>query len=389
MKAFFKQLRAAGGLHKAFDGRRVGGGVLAAVSAAGAVWRPEFALPATAVCLAAIGWAAWHPAAASGFGRAGLPDGGRANPGNSPLVEGVIPVWHRQIEATRALSDKTSGDLLARFSGIYDGLENALAAAEQAASGLSSSGVEEFVREQEIAIQGLMGPLETAVQARASMASLLADVAGEMTDVCSRADEIRALAKRINIVALNASIEATRGDNGLGEDTHAGFAVVASEVRDLAQKSNSASREILSKAQALRESLNRTLNDERAIDASREELRATTEQCARTVIGELLGNLREVGRSGRGLREAGLAVKSEIEQAMVGFQAQDRMSQMLGAVTADIDRLSDWLTQGNPQGDAQVAEWLERLEATYTMEEQRSQHFGHDAIEKQSGVEFF
>jgi len=44
----------------------------------------------------------------------------------------------------------------------------------------------------------------------------------------------------------------------------------------------------------------------------------------------------------------------------------------------------------NPRAThSDAAEWLAALEASYTMDEQRSTHHGNVVVEKSAGVEFF
>jgi hypothetical protein len=84
-----------------------------------------------------------------------------------------------------------------------------------------------------------------------------------------------------------------------------------------------------------------------------------------------------------------LMVEQEIEQVLVGFQAQDRLSQMLDNVTQDMSKMSTWLASDGDMDEKQAQEWLERLYASYTMEEQRSQHMGGAVTQRESAVEFF
>lgn len=90
------------------------------------------------------------------------------------------------------------------------------------------------------------------------------------------------------------------------------------------------------------------------------------------------------------LREACAAMQADIEQALVHFQAQDRFSQVLGCVAEDMDRLGAWLAQGgDPQADL-AGPWLARLDASYTMEEQRSASHGGASISKApAAIDFF
>ncbi len=65
--------------------------------------------------------------------------------------------------------------------------------------------------------------------------SKMAEVAGMTKGISSAVESIESIASQINILAINASIEAERGNTG-GENTSAGFKVVAKEVRSLAER---------------------------------------------------------------------------------------------------------------------------------------------------------
>ena len=70
-------------------------------------------------------------------------------------------------------------------------------------------------------------------------------------------------------------------------------------------------------------------------------------------------------------------------------QSQDRLSQMLTALGQDMERFAAW-TRGTPDAAAATpAQWLERLEASYPMEEMRSAHYDTVVVEKAAAVEFF
>ena len=89
------------------------------------------------------------------------------------------------------------------------------------------------------------------------------------------------------------------------------------------------------------------------------------------------------------LRDTSREVQDELERILMGLQGQDRLSQMLGAVSADMERMTAWFEGGADPAGAAPARWLERLESSYTMEEQRSSHHDMKAIEPDATVEFF
>ena len=48
-----------------------------------------------------------------------------------------------------------------------------------------------------------------------------------------------------------------------------------------------------------------------------------------------------------------------------------------------------WIAQNPHPPATEAAQWLARLEASYTMEEQRSEHHGNVHVDRGSEVEFF
>ena len=103
----------------------------------------------------------------------------------------------------------------------------------------------------------------------------------------------------------------------------------------------------------------------------------------------LVGSLTEISRSSRGLRDASRQVQADLEKIYMSLQSQDRLTQMLNAVTEDMARFAAW-QQGEPDPAANSpALWLERMESSYTMEELRSSHHNTVAVERTAAVEFF
>ena len=70
-------------------------------------------------------------------------------------------------------------------------------------------------------------------------------------------------------------------------------------------------------------------------------------------------------------------LKAQLDQAFVNFQFGDRVSQMLSIVANDMNQFVQWTAQNPQAGPNDAHAWLERLEASYTMEEQRSEHHGN------------
>ncbi len=313
------------------------------------------------------------------------PAEGTARPSaGAPLVGQVLPVWRRHIDSARQHSEESVGSILASFGSISERLDQAIQMTQGSQGGLSHCSADELVQRNEAAVEQMLQPLRQAISARDAVYAKLDMLSEAMSDLRQIALQIKQLARRTNMVALNASVEASRaGESG------SGFAVVAQEVRQLATQSADAANQMMSRTNTVDLELQALRNQAATHDSSDEALRDEAGANARAVISGLLQSLGDMDRSSRELQEAGAAVSAEFERVLMGFQTQDRLSQMLNCVTDDINRLTEWLEQGGDLSAAQAGEWLARLDESYTMEEQRSEHHGNTSIQRETAVEFF
>jgi len=68
-------------------------------------------------------------------------------------------------------------------------------------------------------------------------------------------------------------------------------------------------------------------------------------------------------------------VAAQVERMYIGFQYQDRISQMMALLEGDIARLQDAVA-GRESSIPGLSDWLARLESQYAMAEQRQDHSG-------------
>lgn len=300
------------------------------------------------------------------------------------LVEQVLPVWLRQIEAARQHAEQSTGEILQAFTSIDQRLEEAVRLAESSSADLSGATVDALIDDNDAVLTSLLEPVRQAIGQRDEALTEVEQVGAAIDEMRQGAARVRQLARRINMVAINAAVESARAGSRAGS-----FAVLAEEVRGLAQQSAADAGRLLSQSARLEERLSGLRLLAATRDSSDEELRAQADASARRAIGGLLESVGQIGRSSRGLREAGGQVRADVERVLMGFQAQDRFNQMLGSITEDMQRLQDWLSQRGDLSSNQAAVWLARLESAYTMEAQRSQHHGQQVIERDNQVEFF
>lgn len=303
---------------------------------------------------------------------------------SAPLVEGVLPIWRRHVESARLHSEESMGQLLASFGSISERLEEAIRYTQGQSIKHQAPSVESLLSNHDGALKAMLAPMRAMQTTRDEVLARLDALGKDMADLRQSALQIKQLSRRTTMVALNASVEASRaGEHG------SGFAVVADEVQQLANQCGQVAQQMMTRTAAIEESVTASRLDHASLDRSDDALQSQAEAAARVVVADLLGDLSQLSRTSRELQAAGAAVQDEVERVLMNFQSQDRLSQMLACVTTDMDLMSDWMAQGADLGADQIDQWLSRLDGSYTMEEQRSEHHGNTAIQRETAIEFF
>jgi methyl-accepting chemotaxis protein len=315
--------------------------------------------------------------------RLDLPDE-RAEPGvpAGELPRQVVPVWRRSLDAARDHSEQSMSALLESFSNISGQLDQAIDAG--AGANVEPGAMDELILKHQPELDTLLGSTRLAVQLKDDMLERVIGLSQSLADMVVLTREVQSIGRATHLLALNASVEAARAGAAGG-----GFAVVADEVRHLAGQSRQAGLRLAKHMGAMQDSINALRLHVRRHDTDEDELTLQATQQARAVLAALLGSLSEVYRSSRTLRDTSQQVRGDLEKIFMGLQSQDRLSQMLTALGQDMERFVAW-ARGTPDAAAATpAQWLERLEASYPMEEMRSAHYGTVVVEKAAAVEFF
>lgn len=372
---------------------RMAGQVLVCLLPLGAAYLGGW-LPGIVVALvAAMAGAAWGPRTAPGAGPGSRGASTERGPSamaapaghhdDAGLATKVLPVWHRHLETARSHAESSTGDLLQSFASVQDNLGQALGSTA-AAPVLDLGLADDLVDRHRPQIDQLLHTTREAVALKDRMGKALQGVTGSLDALGKLAQEVQLIGRATNLLALNASVEATRaGVNG------AGFAIVAREVQDLARQSREAAQNVAREVREMRQRIGSALAEAHGVDTDDEELAAQAEERARTVVLGLLDGLAEATRSSRTLRATSEQVQADLDRIMVSLQSQDRQAQMLGSVMQDIERLQRWLEGQDDEHARSATDWLARLEHSYTMEEMHSSHHGTTTVERAPAVEFF
>lgn len=372
-------------------------------------WYPIFMGVAGAICVVIAGAASW-PAlvsaaalAASGMlaGRHLAAQHAALNQsvhacldGQQQLGESVMPVWSDHIAASCEQMETAVFALANRFSGIVDKLDEAVRTSSMATDSVEDghSGLVAVFSTSERQLGLVVSSLKSAMSSKAAMLEQVKSLQHFIRELQEMATDVASIAAQTNLLALNAAIEAARaGERGRG------FAVVANEVRMLSNKSAETGKRIADKVGLISAAIMTTCQV--AEQSSDEEGRSM--HAAETAIDSVLGEFRAVTgalvESSQLLKDESVGIKSEVSDALVQLQFQDRVSQIMGHVRHNIERLRDLLTHNRTQYESgqtlkplNAAGLLAELEKTYAMAEEHARHRGVVAVGAQdTEITFF
>ena len=314
--------------------------------------------------------------------------------GQAQFTAEVVPIWKAHIDTSREQMETAINALSDQFAGIVDKIDVTIQATSLETDGLASG---------ENSLAAVFGRNEAqlgalvAVQndATARMEAMVTKVQGmdrfivELQDMATDVDRI---AQQTNLLALNAAIEAARaGDMGRG------FAVVAKEFRMLSNQSGETGRRIAEKVAVISTAILET-SDLVKGSVSQEENSLTVSQAT---IAKVLADFKTVievfQHSSEVLKDESMGIQQEINQALVAFQFQDRVSQILTQVIKNMELMPAVLSESQQTytdtGALQVADAqrvLSELQKTYVMADQHVVHQGGKVAQQAaSDISFF
>jgi methyl-accepting chemotaxis protein len=309
----------------------------------------------------------------------------------SQLYKGILPVWAGQVEVARGHTETEIMDLTSNFASLSQRLQSSIELTQGATGNESLVAMfNESDRELASIVVNLKGVLKQK-EALLEEISVLSDAIKELG---VKAEQVGSIATQTNLLALNAAIEAARaGEAGRG------FAVVADEVRALSSMSGQTGEEI---GEMMRE-VNTKLGSALEISHQYSEQDARVVEEAELLISQVLNRFRSTTASLEDstemLVQENLNIQKEIGGVLVALQFQDRVSQMLGQVRDNMDKLEekleadhDILHQGGNPDKVDVSAWLKALQNTYTTPEQHHIHTGSgqaDVADDAGEITFF
>lgn len=301
------------------------------------------------------------------------------------LATRVSSLWARHVDDAREHSRAAVDSLVVRFGQLVQELAQAELASSEVAGGKGQgivAVIEDCGPRLAVLVDGLRQAL-TLKQQLLDEVTRLGDFTGELQ---AMAGDVGRLAAQTNLLALNAAIEAARaGEAGRG------FSVVADEVRKLSTQSAETGKRIGEKVLVISAAIQSTAAAAGHARSQDEDAIVTSER----TINDVMGTLAEAGARlqhvAQELHQNNGQARDQISGLLVDFQFQDRVSQILSHVTADIRKLEDVLGKMRTDLGARMPsteQWLEDLGRTYATEDERRAHPGQTGAGA-SGVNFF
>jgi len=315
---------------------------------------------------------------------AGAPDSNLRGAGL--MVTQVVPVWQRQLLATREVADAGLTQLLEAFSGFSGALDSLAGQLGSSTLAASPGAVDAAVQGEGKALGALLAPSRRAFAERDTAVAAMGRCVDGLSELQQLVKQAREIARHTRLVAFNAAIEAQRSGNPSGGG---GSQAVANEVRMLAGRMTENAGQIDRLATGLHKGLASTRRQGEILDTSPEELQLEIELRAREALSALMTALGASLQGSAAVQQASSQLRGQIDEAFVHFQFGDRISQMLAVLGNDMHNLVRWVGVNPYATQSDAADWLAALEASYTTDEQRSEHHGNAHIDSSGTADFF
>jgi methyl-accepting chemotaxis protein len=311
--------------------------------------------------------------------------GGRV--GAEVMVSEVVPVWSRQMEVTRDAATEGLSNILQVFTQMSDALYTLTQNLATFEISAAPGAVHEAVGREAQALTTLTAASQRAFDQRDAAVAELSRCGDALGELQQLAKQVREIARHTRLVAFNASIEANRSRGGSSGE--GGSQAVAVELRTLATRMGETGDRVERVVLALQSSIRKARQTGEVQDTTPEELRLEIDIHARDALRVLLGTMGAALQGSHSVQEASVTLREQLEAVFIHFQFGDRVSQMMSIVANDMSNFARWVAEHPRATQSDAAEWLTALEASYTMDEQRSSHHGNVHVEQSTGVEFF
>ncbi|MCJ8314756.1 MAG: chemotaxis protein [Saccharospirillaceae bacterium] len=291
----------------------------------------------------------------------------------------ILPIWKEQQLVVNNQVEIAVTDLTEKFNEIFQELQSTLETSKKTSDDMTSNtGINYQIEIAEVKLGEVTEVLKVSMKNRDILINEISTLVNIADDLQEMGKEVTSIASQTNLLALNAAIEAARaGEQGRG------FAVVADEVRNLSTRSGEAGVRISETISKANETLKSTMAQTELFVIEDKKCMESVSENIDLVINSFKGSSQTLLNSSELLVKSNEVVKGNIQNILVNLQFQDRVCQILGHVSSNIDLAINTISDQRSENDLSekntlfdVEFWMEEYKKTYTTLEQVDVHDG-------------
>ncbi|WP_275132188.1 methyl-accepting chemotaxis protein [Vibrio sp. JC009] len=286
----------------------------------------------------------------------------------------IAPIWQRQLQTCSEQMDENIGVLTEKFASLTTEMNQVTQASNFGDEG-------NVLHNDESDRQRLENISEKFMQienSNSQLASRINNLTQYTSELESMASNVGDIADQTSLLALNAAIEAARaGESGRG------FAVVADEVRKLSSQSGETGSHIIEKMSEVGNTVQELSGVSDQTSQSITDAISSSQEVIEGVIGHLTVRSDKLRAEGNTLLQLSQQTQAEIEDMLVAFQFQDRISQIIAQVIGSMDQMSALSQERYEKRNS--GEVLEPLDIENLIEEMKQDYVTSEQFKNHSG----
>ncbi|WP_115716957.1 methyl-accepting chemotaxis protein [Gallaecimonas mangrovi] len=292
------------------------------------------------------------------------------------LVGAVLPLWGQHIHLVNQQTEEAVSGLTDKFVSLSQKVQ------QQDRDQGGDSAVFSILQNAQVELPKAVKTLDQDREQRDAFFKEINELSDFVTELHQMAEEVSKVASQTNLLALNAAIEAARaGASGRG------FSVVADEVRKLSIMSEQTGSKITAKVRVMSQAMESMVQQSERMSSLSQQQLQDVETIVTTVLAELSQGVSQMEQQLKHMQENSRDIEHTVNGVLMDLQFQDRVTQILGHVGDDMALLNQGIEQSPLPSKA---DWLKRLESSYTTLEQRQLHQGQSVSSPgDSAVTFF
>jgi len=291
------------------------------------------------------------------------------------LIVGVLPIISNQIQTSKQHTEQEVSTLSEKFGEMLTKISQL----QEDNEGGDAEMINQLLTKSEIVLHKVIAKLGSISQAEQEMMNEIRLLSSQTDKLDSMAGEVQSVADNINLLSLNAAIEAARAaEHGRG------FAVVAEEVRRLAQTSSAVGVKISETVKNINGAMTSALKTAEVNTSTDVEDIHDSENYIEDVLGDIGSTLRSFQEKAALMGANNEQIQVEIYSVLTALQFQDRVSQMLEHAEHNLQDLHLLVDKkkGVKLADKEnevinIDEIMSKMELRYTMPEELLQHKAH------------